>query len=64
MSDDEILAGAAADIFPDHEAGKVVTRFLHPGTGEVVMELHLDAATARDYAFSLTRASYALEDTP
>jgi hypothetical protein len=59
MDDDEgTVTGAAAEVIPDFEQGKVVTRFLHPDTGAVVMELVLDPETAREYAFAQTRASY------
>lgn len=62
MNDDENIHGAAAEVLADFETSKVVTRFLHPETGQMVMELHLDPDTARDYAFNLTRASIAIED--
>ena len=58
----ENIHGAAAEVLADFETGQVVTRFLHPETGEMVMELHLEPDVARDYAFNLTRASIAVED--
>ena len=60
--DEQNIHGAAAEVIADFETSKVVTRFLHPQTGEMVMELHLDPEVARDYAFNLTRASLAIED--
>lgn len=60
--DDEHLYGAAAEILADFDTGKVVARFLHPLTGEMVMEVHLGPDVARDLAFTLTRASIAIED--
>jgi hypothetical protein len=59
--DDGTVTGASAEIIPDFEQGKVVTRFLHPETGETVMELVLDPETTRDYAFTLTQASYEVD---
>lgn len=58
----EDIEGASAEIFPDLESGKVITRFYDPETDEMVVELHLDPDMARDYAFTLTRASLAIED--
>lgn len=51
----------AAEIFPDFDTGKVVSRFYHPDTQEIVMEIHVDPDVAREFAFNLTRASVALE---
>lgn len=62
MSEEDSIAGAAAEVLADFETGKVVTRFLHPEDGEMVMELHLDPEVSREYAFNLTRASFAIED--
>lgn len=62
MSEDREIHGAAAEILADYDTGKVVARFLHPATGETVMEVHLAPDVARDLAFTLTRASIAIED--
>lgn len=61
-SEDGSIEGAACEVFPDFQNNRVVSRFLHPQTGEVVMELHLEPDVARDYAFESTRASIALEE--
>lgn len=58
---DDEYEGAAAEILADYDTGKVVTRFLHPENGELILELDLDPEVAREYAFSLTKASYAIE---
>lgn len=62
MSGNEEVSGATAEVFPDFSTGKSVSRFFHPETGEVVVELYLDPETARDYAFNLTRSSIAIEE--
>lgn len=62
MSGEESITGAAAEVIADFGNGKVVTRFLHPEDGDMVMELHLDPDVAREYAFNLTRASIAVEE--
>ena len=62
MSDEQNIYGAAAEVLADFETRKVVTRFLHPETGEMVMEVHLAPDVARDLAFTLTKASLAIED--
>lgn len=62
MSSEESITGASAEVIADFGADKVVTYFLHPVTGETIMELHLDPEVAREYAFNLTRASIAIED--
>lgn len=62
MSDDDAITGASCEVYPDFETGRVVSRFIHPETGETVMELHLEPDMARDYAFNQTRASIALEE--
>ena len=59
--DEENIHGAAAEVIADFETGKVITRFLHPATGEMVMELHLDPDVSRDYAYNLSRAAIAIE---
>lgn len=53
--------GANCEIFPDHEENKVVARFIDPATLDVILELFLEPETAREMAFSLTRASIPLE---
>jgi hypothetical protein len=60
--DDDSVRGASCEVFPDYETGQVVSRFIHPETGETVMELHLAPDVAREYAFNQTRASIAIED--
>ena len=60
MTEPDRLAGADCEVFPDYETGKVVSRFTHDG--EVVMEIHLDPETARDFAYNQTRASIAIEE--
>ena len=55
-------AGCDAEVFPDPATGKVISRFFNPATGEMVVELHLDPAVSREFAFNLTRASLALEE--
>lgn len=60
--DNDSITGAECEVFPDLTNGRVVSRFLHPETGEVLMELHLEPEVARDYAFNQTRASIALEE--
>lgn len=63
MSDnDDAIEGASCEVYPDFETNRVVSRFIHPETGETVMELHLEPDVARDYAFNQTRASIALEE--
>ena len=62
MSSEESITGAAAEVLADFGTGKIITRFLHPDDGAMVMELHLDPEVAREYAFNLTRASIAIED--
>jgi hypothetical protein len=64
MAEDRSISGATADIVADFGNRKVVTNFLDPSDGSTVMELHLDPEVAREYAFNLTRAALALEDTP
>jgi hypothetical protein len=60
--EEENIEGAAAEVLADYENRKTVTRFLHPETGEMVMELHLDPEVAREYAFNLTRCSISVEE--
>lgn len=55
-------SGAYAEVVPDFDTGKTISRFFHPDTGETLMELHLDPEVSRDYAFNLTRASIAVEE--
>lgn len=55
--------GVAAEVIADFETGKVISRYLDPETDEMLVEVHLDPEIAREYAFNLTRASIALEDT-
>lgn len=63
MSDDgERINGAAAEVLADYDTGLVVARFLHPDTDEMVMEVHLAPGVARDLAFTLTKASIAIEE--
>jgi hypothetical protein len=62
MNDDSSLEGAACEVFPDFEAGTVVSRFIHPVTGDVMLEVHLPPAVAREYALQSTRASIELEE--
>ena len=61
-NDDGEISGASCEVIPDFLTGKSISRFLHPETGETVMEIHLDPEVARDYAFQLTRSSIAIED--
>jgi hypothetical protein len=61
LSEGQELHGAAAEILADFDTGRVVVRFLHPVTGEMVMEVHLAPDVARDLAFTLTKASIAIE---
>lgn len=58
----ETMEGVSAEVFADFATGKVISRFLDPQTGAMLVEAHLDPGMARDYAFNLTRASLALED--
>lgn len=53
--------GSNCEIFPDHETGRVIARFLDPDTGKVQIQLEFLPETAREMAFSLTRASIPLE---
>lgn len=61
MSSDNAFPGCAAEVIAVFEQGKVMTRFLHPETNEMLVELYLDPETAREYALNLTRASIAIE---
>lgn len=58
----DAISGASCEVYPDFETGRVVSRFIHPETGETVMELHLEPDVAREYAFNQTRASIAIEE--
>lgn len=60
--EEDSVYGAAAEVIADFDTGKVVTRFLHPETGGIVMELHLDPEIAREFAYNQTRASIAIEE--
>lgn len=56
------IPGADAEVFPDLETGRVVARYTHPDTGEMIVEVHVAPDTARQLAFNLTRASIAIEE--
>lgn len=60
--DEDRVDGVNCEVFPDFATGKVVSRFLHPETGETLMEIHLAPETAREHALQQTRASIALEE--
>lgn len=60
--DEDRVDGVNCEVYPDFATGKVVSRFLHPETGEIITELHLDPETAREYALQSTRASIAIEE--
>lgn len=57
----DAFPGCSAEVVADFDSGKVMTRFLHPQTEEMLVELYLDPETAREYALNLTRASIAIE---
>lgn len=56
------INGSSGEVLADYANGKVVSRFLDPETGEMVVELHLDPEVAREFAASLTAASISVEE--
>lgn len=53
---------AAADVLADFSIGRVLVRFFEEEGGPVVLEVQLEPDTARDLAFTLTKASIAVEE--
>ena len=71
MSEEQYITGGASQVYADVENNRVIAKFfgpdyIDPATGETVaaevMEVTLAPDVARDFAYTLTKASIVVEE--